>query len=943
MLLIVRALLGVVLLLAVAAPAAAAPAMDEVVVQLRLAPLAGARGQAAVERGRILDAAEHRLEQRILSVAPDARFTWRYRRVVAGLAVVVPHSAVPRVARLPGVEAVYPSVRYSAGVAAGPVEIGAPSLWGAGLSQTAGRGIKIGIIDQGVDPSNPYFNPAGFTPPPGFPKGNRRFTTAKIIVARAFAPPSVHDRRARLPFDPRQEHGTHVAGIAAGNAGVTVPPEEGRPGVAVSGVAPLAYIGNYRALTIPLGSETNGNSPELVAAIEAAVDDGMDVINLSVGEPAITPSRDIVAKAIDVAAAAGVVPVVAAGNEYDTFGPGSIGSPASAAGAIAVAASSGGELFGLTVRVLGPAPVPPELESFGALSSEKPAMPGRKTLVDVTTRGAGARLCGTKPLPARSLAGAVALVRRGGCTYVEKAANADAAGAIGVIVADEGRLPLGEPGGDAALPVLLVPRATGDALTRLARQTGALTIAVGGHASAVVDPSPTIAYFSSGGPTPIGLLAKPDVTAPGLEVLSSLSGADGPFGLLSGTSMAAPQVAGAAALLRERHPEWTVEQIKSALVTTGRPVRDESGHEASPTREGGGLVDLAAADAPLLFAKPQGLSFGLFDVSRGARHKTATVALTDAWDGAGAWSVSARLRTPANGARVAVPHTIAVPGRLTVEAQASRRAVEGDRAGFVVLRRGGEVRRIPFWFLVERPALPRERAVLLRRTGLHTATTGGAPALVSGYRYPAGGGELPGPERVFRFHLTRPVTNFGVAVVSHDPGAPVEPRVVAGADENRLLGVVGLPVVANAYLDGYGSPARVAGALMPAPGTYSIVFDTLRRTSPGRFTFRFWVNDVTPPRIRLAHRTGSTLVARISDRGAGVDPDSVSAAVDGDRKVPVHFDPATRRATIDLSRVSRGRHRLSLRASDYQETKNTENTGPALPNTRVLHVTVTVP
>jgi hypothetical protein len=292
---------------------------------------------------------------------------------------------------------------------------------------------------------------------------------------------------------------------------------------------------------------------------------------------------------------------------------------------------------------------------------------------------------------------------------------------------------------------------------------------------------------------------------------------------------------------------------------------------------------------------------------------------------------------------VIVPPTIDVPGRLRVEAEASRRAVEGDRAGFLVLRRGGDVRRIPFWFLVERPALQRERAVLLRRTGLHTATTGGAPALVSRYRYPSAGGELPGPERVFRLHLTRLVTNFGVAVVSHDPGAPVEPRVVAGADENRLLGVVGLPVVANAYLDRYGSPVRVAGALLPTPGTYSIVFETLLRTSPGRFAFRFWVNDVTPPRIRLAHRTGSTLVARISDRGAGVDPDSVSAAVESDRTVPVHFDRATGRARIDLSRVSPGRHRLSLRASDYQETKNTENTGPTLPNTRVVHVTVTVP
>jgi hypothetical protein len=196
---------------------------------------------------------------------------------------------------------------------------------------------------------------------------------------------------------------------------------------------------------------------------------------------------------------------------------------------------------------------------------------------------------------------------------------------------------------------------------------------------------------------------------------------------------------------------------------------------------------------------------------------------------------------------------------------------------------------------------------------------------------------------VFRFHLTRPVTNFGVAVVSHDPGAPVEPRILAGVDENRLMGIVALPVVANAYLDRYGSPARVAGALLPAPGTYSIVFDTLQRTRSGRFAFRFWVNDVTPPRIRLAGRSGSMLLARITDLGAGVDPDSIGATADGGRTVAVHFDASTGRARIDLSRLPAGRHRLTLTASDYQETKNTENTGPALPNTRVLRTTVTVP
>src|SRR5207302_10182760 len=109
-----------------------------------------------------------------------------------------------------------------------------------------------------------------------------------------------------------------------------------------SGIAPRSYIGNYRALTSPSEFGLNGNSPELTAAVEAAVRDGMDVLNLSIGEAEIAPSRDVLVKALDVAADAGVVSAVSAGNDFGEFGLGSVGSPASAAKTIAAGASSGG-------------------------------------------------------------------------------------------------------------------------------------------------------------------------------------------------------------------------------------------------------------------------------------------------------------------------------------------------------------------------------------------------------------------------------------------------------------------------------------------------------------------------------------------------------------------------------------------------------------------------
>ena len=324
-----------------------------------------------------------------------------------GAAVVVPSRSVGLLRSLPGVASVDASTAYSVGsVTATDVARAAPT-WQTGLPNH-GAGIKIGIIDDGVDQTHPYFSPAGYTMPPGFPKGQTAYTTAKVIVARAFAPAGTTWKYARKPFDPLQSgHATHVAGIAAGNANTTA-----TGGVKVSGIAPQAYIGNYKALTVPTDANVglDGNAAEIVAAIEAAVADGMDVINLSIGEPEVEPSRDIVARALDAAAAAGVVPVVAAGNDFEEFG-------------------------------------------------------GR--------------------------------------------------------IAD------------------------------LARHapTSAITVA------AVTSPDASgseLADFSSAGPTPLSLRLKPDVSAPGVSILSSVPG--GRWEAMSGTSMATPQISGAAALLRERHP-----------------------------------------------------------------------------------------------------------------------------------------------------------------------------------------------------------------------------------------------------------------------------------------------------------------------------------------------------------------------------------------------------
>jgi subtilisin family serine protease len=706
-------------------------------------------------------------EARLARTIPQARVYRRYRIVFNGLAVLLPVADLPRLERL---AAVYPGATYHRRVDRSVPMIGAPTFW-AMPGVEAGAGMKIAILDDGLDRTHPFFSGSGYTRPPGFPKGQAAFTTGKVIAARAFAPRGVTWPAARLPFDPQlSSHATHVAGIAAGNAGTLGP-----GGIRVSGVAPRAYLGNYKVLTVPTEAfGLNGNAPEIAAGIEAAVSDGMDVINLSLGQPEIEPRRDLVALAIAGAAAAGVPTVAAAGNEYGRFRLGSVGSPGTSAAAITVGS--------VTTGRSGPA---------GAVSS-----------------------------------------------------------------------------------------------------------------------------FSSAGPSPISLHLKPDVAAPGSEILSAAPG--GQFTFLSGTSMSAPHVSGVVALLRRRHPTWTPAQLRSALVTTA-----SSTGGASPLRVGGGLVSTPRADTPLLFAQPSAVSFGLV---RPGTNPVVLVRLTDAGGGAGEWTVSSIFETP---------RTVTVPGELRIPfREINRRSVE--QADYIVLRRGSEVRRIPYWFRVDTRRLPRPTRTLAR-TGTYVGSTIGKPSRVLDYRYP----EVPtatlrGPEQVFRVRIRRPVANIGVAVLR----GSVQPRIVVAGDENRLVGQPGLPLNINPYVDDYGDAQPVAGAIRPTAGLYDVVFDSQEHGA--RYAFRFWVNDVRPPTARLLSRTarGGFARFRVADAGAGVDPRSLEATVVGAQRAVRYANGI---ASVDLRGLRSGTHEVVFTVSDFQEAKNMENVALILPNTRVLRVAVRVP
>ena len=178
------------------------------------------RAPASVDYVRTLAAAQRTLQARIQRTIPSARVHWRYDVTLNGMAVVVPRSQLATLQRIRGAT-VWPSVRYHALLDRTPQLIGAPQVWGPTLA-TAGEGVKIGVIDDGLDQTQAFFNPAGFSYPAGFPKGNTAYTTPKVIVARAFAGDPTPPRPASPNELPAAITGTTPASAAASIALTTM-------------------------------------------------------------------------------------------------------------------------------------------------------------------------------------------------------------------------------------------------------------------------------------------------------------------------------------------------------------------------------------------------------------------------------------------------------------------------------------------------------------------------------------------------------------------------------------------------------------------------------------------------------------------------------------------------------------------------------------------------
>jgi subtilisin family serine protease len=727
--------------------------------------VAGFRATAAVGSSRLdvasarsraylshLTDVQHAFARRLSSRIPGARIQRSYQVVLNALAVKMSRAQARIARRLRGVRAVTPDIPYRLQMYSTPGQIGAPTLWNQlGGQSNAGAGVKVAIIDTGifvryddggVYTGNPCFDDTGYTAPPGYPRGDTRSTNNKVIVARAyFRPddPPKPDNDTAIQGPGASPHGTHVAGTVACNAGT--PASFMGSSVPISGVAPRAYLMNYKAFYPSQSPEDfqnqNGYTVELVQAIEDAVKDGADVISNSWGSSYQNTLAwpDPMIQAAEDAVDAGVVMVFANGNGGPTTDTAI--SPAISPKVIGVGAVTKDTALSATgaIGVTAPEPVPSNLTDvpfgrafFGpstpGATGPAPIVPVENVSTAPSDKSFGCSLTGdVSPYPAGSLAGSIALIERGPCSFSEQVYNAQRGGAIAAFVYNNAA------GGDALLnmgfgphffevtiPSWFVGRTNGLNMVAFANANPGLALARFVPLLRVVpSPGDVMAFFSSRGPSQDKLI-KPDVTAPGVNILSGGYAAAGfpgrytGFGISSGTSMATPHVAGSAALLKQLHPDWTPAQIKSSLMTTAtESVWTDflQTLRAGVLDRGAGRIDLTKAGTPGLTIDQPSLSAG--EITAG-RHVDFTVRVTDVSGDGGTWDVSA-VKT---GSATTIENFEITPGvtsltlppdgsaTLDVSVEARATAASGEYEGKVVFSNAasGRVLHVPIWLRV---------------------------------------------------------------------------------------------------------------------------------------------------------------------------------------------------------------------------------------------------
>jgi subtilisin family serine protease len=561
----------------------------------------------------------------VLNGAGGGRKLYDFRYTFNGFAAELTDAQAASLKATAGVLAVTKDSLYHMDTSSTPAFLGLSAsggLWDQlGGVGNAGEGVIVGVVDTGIWPENPSFSDrtgangngtqdgkldfhqipgwhGKCTPGEEFPASN---CNQKMIGAQWFNQGFGGDAGIKALFSfeyasarDADGHGSHTASTAAGNSGVTAIVDGNNLG-AISGMAPRARIAAYK---VCWGRDQGGCfSSDSVAAIDQAVADGVDVINFSISG-STTSFRDPVEIAFLFAADAGVFVAASAGNA----GPGASTVAHNSPWLTTVAAGTHDRLYQATVT-LGNGVA---YTGVGLGAAVSPASVVLSTAAGLP--GANAtqvRLCFLGVLDPAIVTGKIVVCDRGTNARVEKSQAVRDAGGIGMILANTSPNSL-----NADLhfvPTVHVDHVAGAAIKTYVNSAPGATAQLSAGAQVAGAVAPDVAAFSSRGPALAGDgdLLKPDIMAPGVDVLAAVSPAAGGrnWDFLSGTSMSSPHMAGLGALLKQAHPDWTPAMIKSAFMTTASQTRNNgSAIPGNPFGYGAGqVVPNSAANPGLVY------------------------------------------------------------------------------------------------------------------------------------------------------------------------------------------------------------------------------------------------------------------------------------------------------------------------------------------------------
>ena len=578
----------------------------QMLVVLSERSIAAARAQSATRRisAADRDAVVRRVEAQHASMRPlletrGAKVLNLFHSAVNGIKVEVRPSQIAALKALPGVVSVLPVLTHERNNATSVPYIGAPLVWEGlpGLAGLRGEGVKVAIVDTGIDYTHANFGGPGTTQafqaaaatstapadPALFGPGAPKVKGGTDLVGDAY---NANDPNSVPVPDPNpldcNGHGSHVAGTAAGfgvtGAGATYHGPYNSaiytPGAFIigPGVAPAADLYSVRVFGC------TGSTNVVVDAIDWAVANDMNVISMSLGAN-FGPADSADALASAAAAQAGIVVVAASGNAGPA--PYITSSPASGDGVISVAAIDGRPSFPGATMALSTG------QSISAQDSNGAPLPAAPMPVLVLRNADGSISLGCSQSEYTGTAGKLVVAMRGNCARTDRAKFGQAAGATAVVLINNsvGYPPYEGPITGVTIPFLGIQSGS-DATALVASSSASL--------SAITLDNPfvgTVASFSSGGPRLGDSIFKPALSAPGVSVFSTLSGSGNQGIYLSGTSMATPHVAGVAALAIQAHTGWSGAEISTAIVETAAPSKLP---DYKARLEGAGLVQPAS-------------------------------------------------------------------------------------------------------------------------------------------------------------------------------------------------------------------------------------------------------------------------------------------------------------------------------------------------------------